>query len=56
MAQDQRSGVVGQGPLDHLPGMDAGAVDRAPKQRLEGQHLVLGIEKQATEHLVGFVA
>jgi len=55
VAQDQRGGVVGQGALDDLPGMDTGAVDRAAKQRLEGQHLVLGIEKQATEHLVGFV-
>lgn len=47
---------MGEGALDHLAGVDAGAVDGAVEQGFEGQHPVAGVEEQAAEDLVGFVA
>lgn len=56
VAQDHGSGVVGQGALDHLPGVDTGAGDGATKKRFERQHLMPRIEKQAAKNLMRFVA
>ena len=42
--------------IDHLARVDAGAVDGAVEQHLEGQDAVAAIEEQAGEHLVGLVA
>lgn len=55
-SEDDGSGVVGEGALDHLAGVDAGAVDGAVEQGFEGQHPVAGVEEQAAEDFVGFVA
>ncbi|MNP32050.1 hypothetical protein D3C76_1252070 [compost metagenome] len=56
MGEDQRRRVVRQGALDHLARVDAGAVDGAVEQHLEGQHPVPAVEEQAGEHLVRLVA
>lgn len=56
VGEDDGGGVVGEGALDHLAGVDAGAVDGAVEQGFEGQHPVAGVEEQAAEDFVGFVA
>ncbi len=56
VGEDHRRRVLRQGTLDHLPRVDAGAIDGAVEQHFEGQDPVLGVEKQAAEQLVRFVA
>lgn len=56
VGEDDGGGVMGEGALDHLAGVDAGAVDGAVEQGFEGQHPVAGVEEQAAEDFVGFVA
>ena len=49
---NDRGSVVAQGALGDLPGMHAGAVDRAVKQLLEADEPVAVVEEQACEYLV----
>ena len=56
MRQDDRSGVASQGLLDDLAGMDAGAVDGAAEQLVEGYQAVAIIEVQTAKQFVRLVA
>lgn len=49
MAQDAGGGVVAQGGLDDFAGMDARAVDGAPKQLLKGQDPVFVVQPEHGE-------
>ena len=52
MRQDQRRSVERQRTLDHHPRIHRSLVDRALEQRLEGEHLVLVVEKHDGEDFV----
>ena len=52
MDRDDGPAIEYQGPLDHFPWVDAGAVQGASKQLLKGQHTMLGVEKQCAKHLM----
>ena len=56
MGQDDGCGILRQRALDHLAGVDAGSVDSAVEQHLEGQHPVFGIKEETGKELVRLVS
>ena len=55
VGQDHRCSILRKGPLDHLPRVDAGAVDGGVEELLVGQGTMVGLEEKASEQLVRFV-
>ncbi|MNT07116.1 hypothetical protein D3C72_1418070 [compost metagenome] len=56
VAQDQGRCVMQQCPPHHFPRVDAGPIYRASEEDLKRQRPVLGIEKEASEHLADFMS
>jgi len=54
--QDHGCRIVGQRLLDHLTGMDAGAIDGAAKQLRKSDHPIAIVQVNTAENLVSQVA
>ena len=52
MTEDAGGGVVFHRRLDEFTGIDAGVVDSAPEQLLEGQHPMLVVQPKDGEHFM----